>query len=108
MNIKVEDIEDVIDREYVFDDIIRITSDGIELRDAMIRFSDSMEEYLFRGERGIGNRKYVGDRNCLTEPAYMKFTIKGEVQIILFPVKDDFYKVADKIREMGYETYDLS
>ena len=49
MNIKVEDLEDVIDREYAFDDIISITSDGIELKDAMIRFSDSMEEYRVRG-----------------------------------------------------------
>ncbi len=108
MNIKVEDLEDVIDREYAFDDIISITSYGIELKDAMILFSDSMTEYLVRGERGIGDRKYVGDRNCLTEPAYMKFTINGDVLIILFPIKDDFYKFADKIRELGFETFDLS
>ena len=104
----VTDLEDAIDKEYSYDDIKEITSDGIELNDCMIRFADSMQHYRFNFERGIGERKYVGDRNCLTDPPYMKFTIGDEVLIILFPSRDDFYNTASEIKKVGYETFDLS
>ena len=108
MDMVVTDLEDVIDKEYSFDDVIGISSEGIRLKNDLIRFKDSMEHYRFNFERGIGERKYVGDRNCLTDPSYMKFTVDGEVIILLFPSRDDFYSMAEKIRRVGYETFDLS
>ena len=108
MNIKVTDLEENIDKEYYDDDIREISKKGIMLPECFIDFEECSTPFWYSMEQGINGRKYVGARNILTDPAYMKFRVYGKDIFILFSTKDSFYNYVDIIRELGYETFDLS
>lgn len=105
----VYDLEDVIDKEYSSADIKEVSLEGILLPDCLISFAGSIRNHRGNFPRPeIKGKPYVGDKNCLTDPPYMKFVVEGKVLIILFQSRDEFYEMQDKIREAGYETFDLS
>lgn len=108
MNIKITAIEGNIDKEYSDNDIQEITKEGIKLPECFIDFEECVLNFRYSRERREGNRMYVGARNCLTNPPYMKFWVDGKDIFILFSSKDSYYSYANKIRECGYETFDLS
>ena len=107
-DLRVSDIETVIDAQYYQSDIKEITEEGIELSDCRINFKTCARHFWNNHERGVGKSLYVGDRNSLTKPPYMRFIVDGKVIIILFPSRKDFYNTTEKIRAYGYETFDLS
>lgn len=108
MNLKISDLEDKIDKEYSDRDIVDITGKGITLPDCFIDFKECSKFFAYSTEEGIMDRKYVGARNCLTNPTYMKFRVRKEDVFILFSSKDMFYEYVHKIYDLGYETFDLS
>ena len=109
MSLSVTDIEERIDKTYIYEDVIDVSSEGIRFKNGeMIRCADSIERYRNSLETGIHGRKYVGDRNCLTEPPYMTFVVDENILVILFPQRNDFFVMQDRIRNAGFETFDLS
>ena len=107
--IKITDLEDRIDVEYEFSDVVRIESFGVLMKDyRIIHFKECHDSFLWPYEREMQGRPYVGSRNPLTTPRYIKFEELAEVIIIKFPSSDTFYAFVEAIRRVGYDTYDLS
>lgn len=109
MDIKITDLEKKIDVEYDVSDVVRIEDFGILMKDyRVIHFKECHDAFLGRSERGMQGRPYVGSRNTLTTPRYMKFEERLNVIIIKFTSSDLFYAFAEAIRKFGFDTYDLS
>lgn len=106
---KITDLEDKIDVEYDVSDVVRVEDFGILMKDyRVIHFKECHNSFLGRPEREMQGRPYVGSRNTLTTPRYMKFEERLEVILIKFPTSDIFYAFAEAIRQFGYDTFDLS
>ena len=105
---KVSEFEERIDKEYTYDCVKEITHRGIKLSDCELLFEDCKKVYIRRNEKAIGGRDYVADKNCLTDPMYMKFVVKDEVYIILLPTGKEYWQMIGQIKDAGYETFDLS
>lgn len=101
-------LEGHIDREYFWEDIKEINHEGITVGDCEIRFEKCVKEFCYSCERGIGKRLYVGARNSLTEPPYIKFHLDGEDVFITFADGDGLFDCVEAIRTRGYDTFDLS
>ena len=95
--------------EYSNNDILGIDLTGIKLTDRLIDFKESSEYFPHLWEREMNGKPYVGMRNPLEDPSYMVFYVGWKKEItIRFSTRESFYDFADKIREYGYETFDLS
>lgn len=106
MDISISDFEERIDVEYEFSDIVRIEKFGILMKDyRIIHFEQCAVEFDNPWEREMRGRKYVGHRNTLTEPQYMRFCEDRKNIILKFPDRET-YIVAEAIRRMGYDTFD--
>ncbi len=84
MDIKLTDIEKNIDKEYSDTDIREISKEGIYLPECFIGFKECSDFFWYSMEQELGGKKYVGARNCLTDPPYMKFRVEGKDIFILF------------------------
>lgn len=101
-------LEGNISKKYLEKDIREISKDGIIVGDYEIKFKRCTEEFCYSYERGIGEREYVGARNSLTEPPYIKLHLDDEDIFILFANGDGLFACAESIRAQGYDTFDLS
>lgn len=106
--IEVTDLEKVIDKEYYSCDIKSFSSRGIELTDFTILFDESVKEFQQHPKQGIEEYQYVGSRNSITDPPYMRFEVQGKVLIILFSSKDELRQLDRDIMKLGFVTFDLS
>ena len=108
MDIQISDLEKVIDKEYFETDIIEINAEGIVLKNCAYTYDECVESFCYSSETGIGSRKYIGARNSLTTPPYIKFYAGGEHIFICFSCGDALYDCMEKIRGFGYDAFDLS
>ena len=108
MCIRVSDLEKVIDKHYSSADIKSLSRTGIELTDCTIDFGESSKEFQKHSEQGIRDYQYVGSRNSITDPPYMRFEIQGKVLIILFSSEYELRQIDRDFMKLGYTTSDLS
>lgn len=85
-----------------------ISSRGIELTDFTILFDESVKAFQQHPKQGIEEYQYVGSRNSITDPPYMRFEVQGKVLIILFSSKDELRQLDRDIMKLGFVTFDLS
>lgn len=105
----VNDFEDRIDKEYTYEYVKVVTDDGIVMTvDEIIRFDECQVKGIQQTDPAMEGRKCIGQKNTLTDPKYMKFTVNRKVIIMLFHDGDDFYKLLEALREKGYDMFDLS
>ena len=99
------------DKQYTDIDIVKVSEDGVYFKDLSLNYEECAKQFVYFHPlvRDYDDKSvYVGSRNSLTEPAYVRFNADWKNVYVLFSSRDAYFEFVEKIRSFGHDLFDLS